>query len=354
MSFELGTTVGGYEFVDILDSSKAGIQYKVRNTLAERFEVLKILPGSAQEDPELAERFLREIKVHARLIHPNIVTFYNATVLNGQLVMTTEWVEGTTLAQRLEAGPIPWSEAFPLMCDALAALDCAHGHGIIHRDVTPGNMTISPEGTLRLNGFGIAKPITDQQLTQAGTVMGSLKYISPEQVKCAGEVDARSDVYSMGVVLYEVATGKVPFDVKGQFDVMFAHVNTPPKPPREINPEVPPEIERIILKALAKDPAERFQTADELRKALLRHALETTRAALQEISAEVRREAEPVAREAVHPVAAPRPVSPAAAPSFTWGPKELFGAGVLVFVVATSVFLAVLMMSKSLGQVHFW
>src|SRR6266852_731819 len=230
MGFEVGKTVAGYEVVEVLGSSKTGIAYKVRNVFAQRFEILKILPKNVNGDEEQVARFLREIKVHARLVHPNIVTFYNAREIEGQLVMTTEYVPGMTVAERLERGPIGWRDAVRYAGQALSALEYAHSSGIIHRGLSASSLVITTEGVVRLSGFGLAKATSDPQLTAAGTVVGTLRYIAPEQVKGAA-LDLRCDIYSLGVVLYEMLTRKLPFDSKGQFEIMLALVNTPPKHP---------------------------------------------------------------------------------------------------------------------------
>ena len=267
MGFEVGKTVAGYEIVEVLGSSKLGVAYKVRNVFAQRFEILKILPKGGQDNEEQTARFLREIKVHARLVHPHIVTFYNAREIEGQLVMTTEYVPGITVAERLEVGPIAWKDAVKYACHALSALECAHGSGIIHRGLTAASLVITTEGVVRLSGFGLAKSIGDPQLTAVGTVVGALRYISPEQVQGTA-LDARCDIYSLGVVFYEMLTGKLPFEGKGQFEIMLAHVNAAPKHPSDVNAEVSREVGDIVLKALAKEPAQRFQTAQEFRAAL--------------------------------------------------------------------------------------
>jgi eukaryotic-like serine/threonine-protein kinase len=269
MGFEVGKTIAGYEIVEVLGSSKLGVAYKVRNVFAQRFEILKILPKGGQDNEEQTARFFREIKVHARLVHPNIVTFYNAREIEGQVVMTTEYVPGITVAERLESGPIATKDAVKYACHALLALECAHGSGIIHRGLTAPSLVITTEGMVRLSGFGLAKSIDDPQLTAVGTVVGALRYVSPEQVK-GTVLDARCDIYSLGVVFYEMLTGKLPFEVKGQFEVMLAHVNTAPKHPSDVNAEVSREVGDIVLRALAKEPEQRFQTAHEFRAALER------------------------------------------------------------------------------------
>jgi serine/threonine protein kinase len=263
MAFQLGQTIGDYEVIDLLDSSKKNVTYKVRNVPGQRLETLRVLPKTLQDDQERATRFLRESKVHARMSHPNIVTFYNATHLDGQLVMTTELVEGTPLAQRLELGPLPIAEALGCVSLVLSALAHAHQLGIVHRDITPSNIILTPDGGVKLTGFSLAKATTDPHLTQIGTVVGSLHYISPEQTKGIVEVDGRADLYSIGVVLYEAVTGIRPFDQKSEFELMLAQVNTLPPAPSTLNSDVTAELNETILRALVKDPSFRFQTAEE-------------------------------------------------------------------------------------------
>ena len=267
MGFEIGKTVAGYEIVELVGSSATGIAYKVKNVFSQRFEILKILPKEISGNEDQVVRFLREIKVHARLVHPNIVTFYNAREIEGQLVMTTEFVPGVTVAERLEKGPIPWQDATRYGCQALLALEYAHANGIIHRGLTSSCLVITPEGIVRLGGFGMAKVVSDPQLTAVGTVVGALRYISPEQVKGLA-LDARCDIYSLGVVIYEMLTGRLPFEGKGQFEIMLAHVNTAPQHPAEVNSNVPRALGDLALMALAKDPDKRFQNAREFRVAL--------------------------------------------------------------------------------------
>jgi serine/threonine-protein kinase len=268
MAFNIGQTIGQYEFVDVLDSSKTGVTYRVRNTLADRFEALHVLAASLQNDQESVNRFLREMHVRARIMHPNIVNFLNAAPLDGQFVMTTELVDAVTLADRLEIGPLPIPEALHYIYQVLDALSYAHRNGVIHRDITPANILITASGMVKLAGFALAKAASDANLTQAGTVLGSLHYMSPEQVKGARELDARSDIYSVGIVLYQMVTGRRPFDFQSQFDIMAAHVSQLPVPPMQRNGAISRDLDYFILKALAKNPADRFQTADEFRTAL--------------------------------------------------------------------------------------
>jgi serine/threonine protein kinase len=269
MTFEIGKTYSGYEILDVLKMSKTQVAYRVRNLLAQRLEVLTVLSGNLQGDQQELERFLREVKVHARLVHPNIAGFYNAMEVERQVVMTTELIEGTTLKDRLEGGPLGSAEAIGYIRQALAALACAHSHRIVHRDLTPDSIIVTPDGIVKLTGFALAKATNSPQLTQVGAVVGNLKYISPEQIKGTGTPDPRSDLYSMGVVLYEAITGKTPFDSASQFELMLAHVSQTAKAPSAVHPGIPEALDRVVLKALAKDPEERYQTADEFSAALL-------------------------------------------------------------------------------------
>lgn len=268
MKFEIGQTVGGYEFLAVLDTSETGVTYKVRNVLVKRLEALKVLPKELQEDQKRIDRFLREVNIRARLSHPNIVSFYNAMPLEDQLVMTTELVEGSTIAQLAKLDPMPIKDAANYICQALSGLVYAHAHGVVHRDISPSSMIVTAANRLKLKDFGLAKMYADPSLTQTGTMVGSVDYASPEQVKGTATLDERTDVYSIGVILYELATGQKPFASKSQFEVMQAHVEKEAPPPAELNPELSNELNNIILRALAKSPAERFQSAMKFRTAL--------------------------------------------------------------------------------------
>jgi serine/threonine protein kinase len=268
VGFQVGQKAGNYEFLEVLNSSNLEVVYKVRNHLTQRVEALKVLSADST-DREGVERFIREIKVHARLVHPNIVTFYNAAELEGQLVMTMELVNGITLAERFRLmGALPWVEAVSHVSQVLLALGFAHEQSIIHRNVTPETIILTADTTVKLSGFDLAKPMASPSLTQAGSVMGAPKYIPPEQIRGLGPLDARSDLYSVGVVLYEALTGHLPFESSSQFKMMMDHVNTEAPAPSSVNPNVPPEFDAVVRKALAKNPAERYQSADEFRARL--------------------------------------------------------------------------------------
>jgi serine/threonine protein kinase len=268
MSLVPGQTIGKYEIIGILDIQKTGVTYKVRDKSTQAFEVLRTLPGGSSTDSESVERFLRDIKVHSRLLHPNIVAFYDALQLDGRLVMTGEYVEGSTLAVRLSRGPLGVGEAIRCIADLLCGLEEAHSLGIVHRGITSDNIVITRDNTVKLGGFGLAKPVTDMNLTRVGSVLGNPRYIAPEQVTGQNPVDARADLYSAGVVLYEALTGRVPFEGRSDYEIMVAQVSSGPGTPSRLNPAIPPALDEVVMKALAKDPAERFQSAREFQAAL--------------------------------------------------------------------------------------
>ncbi len=268
MEFQVGDTYSGYHFLDVLKRSKNGIEFRVENTMVGRVEALRSLPEGAQNDPEQSERFLREMRVHAGLLHPNIVTLFSAIELENHLIITTELVEGPTVADQLLLGPLSWVKAVALTRQVLSALAYAHQQRIVHRDISPENIIVGSGGVVKLTNFALAKGTSSPKLTQVGLAMGNLKYISPEQIKGMGEVDARSDLYSLGMLLYEMLCGRPAFDLESQFELMAAQVNRPPMPPNVVNPAVPRQLAAVVLKALAKDPAERYQTATEFDEAL--------------------------------------------------------------------------------------
>jgi eukaryotic-like serine/threonine-protein kinase len=262
-----GARKGDYLILGTLGAGGMGKVYKVRNTLSDRVEAMKVLLPDLSEQQELADRFLREIKVLASLHHPNIAELRTALTIGNQLVMIMEYVEGTTLASRLQQGDMRYADALACFDQVLAALSCAHAQRIVHRDIKPANVMLAPYGIVKLMDFGIARSGNDMGLTMTGTTLGSVAYMSPEQVRCE-PLDGRSDLYSVGVSLYETITGQRPYVSDNNFEVMQAHLQVPPTPPIELKPDIPPGLNQLILMAMAKNPAQRFQTADAMRGAL--------------------------------------------------------------------------------------
>ena len=265
--FAIGQHIGDYEILSILGVGGMGKVYKVRNVISDRVEAMKILLPDLSSNQSLADRFLREIRLLAALNHPNIAALRTALTHENQLVMVMEFVEGETLANRLARAPLSTAEAVNYADQVLSALSYAHKQSVIHRDIKPANMMLTPEGMVKLMDFGIARSSTDGSLTSTGTTLGSLNYMPPEQVR--GEAaDARSDIYSFGVSLYEMMTGKLPFRGDSQYSLMTAHLNQEPPAPITLRSDLPPGLNEIILISIAKDPASRFQSADAFRVAL--------------------------------------------------------------------------------------
>jgi serine/threonine-protein kinase len=267
MAFQPGQLAGDYEVLDVLGKGGMGHVYRVRNVISDRIEAMKVLLEDVGSQPGIEDRFIAEIRTLARLDHPNIAKLHTAFKVQNQLVMVMEFVEGIDLAERMKEGSIPVYKVVNYINQVLSALGYAHAQGVVHRDIKPSNIMITPQGSVKLMDFGIAKSASEPLLTQPGTTMGSLLYMSPEQVH-GSPVDARSDLYSLGIVLYELTAGRRPFEGDSTYQVLDAQLNTPPPPPIEINPSLPKPLNDIILTALQKDPANRFRTAEAFRKAL--------------------------------------------------------------------------------------
>jgi len=268
MDLQIGSTIGDYQVLEVLGAGGMGSVYKVRNQISDRVEALKVLLPDLTGQPELAERFQREIKVQGSLDHPNIAQLRTAFRSGNQLLMVMEFVDGVTLEKLVQSGPMPVRQALDAIGQVLSALEFAHGHGVIHRDIKPANIILTRTGVIKLMDFGIAKAASDNKLTMTGTTMGSIYYMSPEQIQGAANLDARADLYSVGVTLYQLVTGKRPFEGDSQYAIMAAHLQTTPVPPVEIDPRLPQALNDVILMSVAKDPNLRFQTALAFRNAL--------------------------------------------------------------------------------------
>jgi eukaryotic-like serine/threonine-protein kinase len=267
MAIQLGDVLGDYKVIGVLGRGGMGKVFRVRSLLTDREEAMKVLLPDLDENPDLADRFLREIKVHARLHHPNIAALRTALRIDERLYMVVELVEGSSLGEKLREGPLPVPAAVAYTTQALSALSYAHGCGVIHRDIKPANLLIGNDGAVKLTDFGVARAIDATGLTSMGLAVGTLAYMSPEQVR-AEPVDARSDLYSLGLTFYEMVTGRRAIPGDTAHSIMSAQLMTMPTEPVAVNPSVPRWISALIMRALAKEPDRRFQSADELKAAL--------------------------------------------------------------------------------------
>jgi len=269
MSQSTPQRIGDYEIICELGHGGMGEVYKVRNVLTDRVEAMKVILPDLAGRSDFVARFMREIKTLAGLDHPNIASLRTAFTAGDQFVMVMEYVDGVTIADLLRRGPLSTPDALNYTDQVLSALSYAHARHVIHRDVKPGNMMLTPRGVVKLMDFGLARSADEIGLTATGLTLGSLDYSSPEQVQ-AQPTDERSDIYSVGVSLYQMITGKRMFSVTSSYSIMQAQVKEMPRPPIEIVPTIPQALNDAIMIAVAKNPAHRFQSADAFRTALSR------------------------------------------------------------------------------------
>lgn len=279
-----GTLLGNYEIVSILGKGGMGEVYRGRDTRLDRTVAIKVLPAELSADPERRQRFDREARLISGLSHPHICALYDVGREGSRDFLVLEYLEGETLAERLQKGPLPRDQALRFAVQIAEALDSAHRQGIVHRDLKPGNVMLTRTGA-KLLDFGLAKmhgPAPSQAssllaqmatgdarspLTAAGMIMGTFQYVAPEQLE-GGQVDARSDIFSFGAVLYEMLSGQKAFSGRNPASVIGAILHTDPPSITSLQPPPPPELERIVRKCLAKDPDERWQSARDLADAL--------------------------------------------------------------------------------------
>ena len=269
---EPGARLDRYLILSRLGGGGMALVYKARDTELDREVALKVLSRPYCHQSEIAQRFRAEAQAQARLRSPHVITLYSLLELPTAMVLVLEYVEGETLEQRLSSGgPLSPPEAVAMFDQALRGLAHVHDMGVVHRDLKPGNLFVTALGQVKIMDFSVAKLI-DQDIYPSGSMVGTLLYISPEQIRGC-PVDVRSDVYTLGVSLYESVTGRLPFERHTEYGLMHAHVQEAPPRPCDLVSSVPVALERVILKAIEKEPARRYRNALEFRAALLKLGL---------------------------------------------------------------------------------
>jgi serine/threonine protein kinase len=266
-----GSKFGGYEVESVVGLGGIGILYRARQLRLDRPVALKLVEPDAARDPVVRERLRREARVVAALDHPNVVPLYEAGEKDGTVYIVTRWVDGTELGTLLNRdGPMEPAQAARTAAQIAAALEEAHSKGLVHRDIKPSNVILTAEGHAYLTDFGLAKRAeTAAGLTGADQLLGTVDYVAPEVIE-GSEPDARSDVYGLGCVLYEMLSGEPPFSAqKGGMAKMWAHVNSDPPSLRDRQVDVPPGLEEVMRRAMSKDPSAR-PTAAKFRSSVLR------------------------------------------------------------------------------------
>ena len=261
----VGKTVGNYQIIEEIGRGGMGVVYKALQTSLNRIVAMKVLPRQYTRDPEFLNRFRREARAAAGLNHSNIIQIYEIGQQSGIHYFVMEYIEGINLKTLIEEkGALPLRQVLDIAWDTCKALDFAHKNGVIHRDIKPHNIMINKIGETKVFDFGIARAADSAGLTTTGTSIGTPQYMSPEQARGEKETDGRADLYSLGIVLYEMLVGSVPFEGSTAVGTMYRHVNETPDPPSKKNPDVPEELDHLVLKALQKEKEKRYQTGEEM------------------------------------------------------------------------------------------
>jgi serine/threonine protein kinase len=267
MAFEAGQRVGDYEVVRVLGTGGLGEVYEVRHAISQRAEAMKVLLPDQRAADQMGERFRREIQMLGALSHPNIASLHNAFYFDGQLIMIMELVSGETLRSKSIRTLLSIPQVLRYARQILSALEYAHQRNVVHRDIKPSNIMITEEDEVKLLDFGIAITDRSAELTAPGFLVGSISYMSPEQIS-GDKATTRSDIYAVGVTLYEVLTGRLPVVGTSNFAIMRSHLTEQPIAPVELNPRLPAVLSNAVLKALEKKPEDRFASAKEFLMAL--------------------------------------------------------------------------------------
>ena len=345
----VGMNLGPYRIVEKIGEGGMATVYKAYQPSMDRYVAIKILPPLYSEDPEYLGRFRQEAKVIARLEHPNIVPVHDFGEQDGITYLVMRYIRAGSLKEILSKGPLPLGDAVKVFTQVASALDYAHRQGVIHRDVKPANILVDPDGNAFLTDFGIAKLLAGTaHFTATGGAVGTPAYMAPEQ-SIGGEIGARTDVYALGVVLYEMLTGRVPYSADTPMAVILKHINEPLPLPSTFNPNIPEAVERVILKAMAKEPEDRFDTAGEMSEALQKAAagfIETRPATLLKMAAEIAQEkpSSEVTQEAIRAAEAiqkPVGTSPSQ-PQAQASTVVQSGGGVSIWIAVVAIIVALL------------
>lgn len=271
MPFIIGENVGPYRLIEKIGKGGMATVYKAYHPSLDRYVAIKALHPAFMEHPGFIDRFEREAKLVAKLEHPNIVPIYDFSEHEGRPYLVLKYVRGETLKARLEKSKLTYKESRQVFRVISSALAYAHKEGVLHRDVKPSNVLVDKAGGIYLADFGLARIAETSQTTLSGQMMmGTPHYISPEQAKGLGNLDARTDIYSLGIMMYELLVGQVPFQADTPFSVIHDHIYSPLPLPRDLNPDLNDEMQRALLKALAKKPEDRFSSVPEMMSAFLK------------------------------------------------------------------------------------
>lgn len=265
----VGKVIGNrYEMLEKIGEGGMATVYKARCNILKRYVAVKVLREEFTTDEEFIRRFNTEAQAAASLTHPNIVSIFDVGHEDNVYYIVMELVQGKTLKEIInEDGVLPWKWSVNIAIQVASALETAHKNNIVHRDIKPHNIIITEDGIAKVTDFGIAKAVSNSTITAFGTTIGSVHYFSPEHAR-GGYTDAKSDIYSLGVVMYEMLTGRVPFDADTPVSIALKHMQEKPVEPMKLNPSIPFAINKIIMKAMEKEPSLRYQNATEMLKDL--------------------------------------------------------------------------------------